>query len=85
MKDYTDVCEIDKWEDKQLPPFYIASQFLFPTVCLLPKRPYLSPVLGAIHVSNQFVLHKPLPDDKEYTVGGWVWVGRASTSIKGRL
>lgn len=70
MKDYIDVCEIT-WESRQeLPPFYIASQFLFPTVCLLSQRAYLFPVLGAIHVSNQFVLHKPLPGDKEYTVGG---------------
>ena len=72
MKDYVDVCEI-AWEGRQdLPPFYIASQFLFPTVCLLSQRAYLFPVLGAIHVLNQFVLHKPLPGGKTYTVGGWV-------------
>lgn len=67
MEDYVSVCEIE-WAGQQLPPFYIASQFLYPTVCLLSKRAYLFPVLGGIHVSNKFILHKPLPDDKEYTV-----------------
>lgn len=64
------MCEID-WQGKTqgLPPFYVASQFLYPTVCLLSQRAYLMPVLGAIHTANKFILHKPLPECKEYTVG----------------
>lgn len=67
MKDYINVCEIE-WAAQQVPPFLVASQFLYPTVCLLSKRKYLFPVLGGIHVANTFILHKPLADDKEYTV-----------------
>jgi len=65
------VCEIDwkgQGKENEIPPFYVSSQFLFPTVCLLSQRRYLFPVLGAIHVSNKFILHAPLPDSTEYTV-----------------
>ena len=65
---YVNQCELEsKVEPGTIPPFYAASTFLYPTVCLLSRRQYLCPVLGAIHVANFFRFQKPLALEAEYT------------------
>jgi len=55
----------DKVAPTELPFAYVASCFLYPTVCLLSQRRYLFPVLGAIQVHN-FFRWEPLQKDEKY-------------------
>jgi acyl dehydratase len=55
----------DKVAPTELPFAYVASCFLYPTVCLLSQRRYLFPVLGAIHVHN-FFRWEALDKDEKY-------------------
>ncbi|GAB5031598.1 maoc like domain protein [Nannochloropsis oceanica] len=55
----------EKAAPTELPFAYVASCFLYPTVCLLSQRRYLFPVLGAIHVHN-FFRWEPLKKDEKF-------------------
>lgn len=66
--DFAKICELNFDKKDELVPFYPATMFLYPTVCLLSSRKYLFPVLGAIHVRNYFRFQKPLKSTEAYKV-----------------
>jgi len=66
VQQYVQMCGLQgKVEAEDLPFAYVASSFLYPTVCLLSQRRYLFPVLGGIHVHNYF-RWEPLKMQQKY-------------------